>query len=260
MTKKMKIFMNTKIKVITIDFWNTLFDSSNGTERNALRLQKLKSAFEILGLSVPDEEYEKAMQEAWEYFNNIWRNEQRTISTRDALLFFWNYFNAPKIEELIDDVQKTFEQSILIHPPQLVVGVQDVLQSLSSRYKLAIVSDTGFSPGSVLRELLKINGIYDFFSAFSFSNETGVAKPHPKAFQTVLEQLDCQPESAIHIGDIEETDIQGAKNLNMIAIRYIGNHLDFLNEDSELHTIADYIATSWNEIPDIIQEIETKHN
>ncbi len=248
--------MNKKIKVITIDFWNTLFDSSNGIERNQLRLQKLKSAFEFLGLTIPDEEYEKAMQEAWEYFNNIWRNEQRTISTYDALLFFWNYFNAPKNEELIRDVQYTFEQSILIYPPKLVDGVPEVLENLASKYKLAIVSDTGFSPGKVLRELLKINEIFHFFSAFSFSNETGVAKPHPMAFQTVLRQLNCPAENALHIGDIEETDIQGAKKLKMLAIRFIGNHLDFPNEDSELHTIADYIATSWQDIPRIIDEIE----
>ncbi|MCX7908068.1 MAG: HAD family hydrolase [Ignavibacteria bacterium] len=248
--------MSKNIQVITIDFWNTLFDSSNGIERNNFRLQKLKSAFETLGLSIPDSEYEKAMQDAWEYFNNIWRNEQRTISTYDALLFFWDYFKAPKAESLIQEVTATFEQSILIYPPKLIDGVSETLDALSKKYKLAIVSDTGFSPGNVLRELLKLHKIYDFFSAFSFSNETGVAKPHPKAFNTVLNYLNCPPEKAVHIGDIEETDIFGAKKLNMFAIRFIGNHLDFLNEDAELHTIADYIAKSWCEIPKIVQLIE----
>ncbi len=247
--------MESKIKVITIDFWNTLFDSSNGIERNEHRMNKLKFAFESIGLNIPDEEYEKAMQDAWEYFNNIWRNELRTISTKDAILFFWNYFNAPKVEELIDDVIDTFEKSILIHPPKLIERVPETLEKLSQKFKLAIVSDTGFSPGSVLRELLKISGIYNFFTTFSFSNETGVAKPHPKAFLTVLNALECSPENALHIGDIEETDIQGAKNLNMFAIRFIGNNISFLNEDTEIHTIADSIATSWLEIPEIIDEL-----
>ncbi|ROL59056.1 HAD family hydrolase [Bacteroidetes/Chlorobi group bacterium MS-B_bin-24] len=247
----------SKIKVVTIDFWNTLFDSSNGIERNEHRIKKLKSAFESIGLEISDSDYEKAMQDAWEYFNNIWRNEQRTISTRDAIQFFWNYFQAPVIEELIEDVVDTFEKSILVHPPTLIEGVPEALESLSKKFKLAIVSDTGFSPGSILRELLKISGIYDYFSYFSFSNETGVAKPHPKAFLSVLNHFDCEPQNALHIGDIEETDIQGAKNLQMFAIRFIGNHLDFLNEDSEVHTLADAIATSWKEIPQIIDEIDS---
>ncbi len=250
--------MKTKIKVITVDFWNTIFDSSNGIERNSLRQQKLKSTFELLGLQIPDQDYEKAMQDAWEYFNKIWRSEMRTISSHDALSFFWNYFNAPKNEELLNDAIRTFEQSILIHPPKLVDGVKDALETLSKKYKLAIVSDTGFSPGSVLRELLNINGLLELFSSFSFSNETGIAKPHPNAFLKVLTELDCPPEKAVHIGDIEETDIQGAKNLNMYAIRFIGNHLDFLNEDSELHTIADFVASSWSEVLEKINEIERK--
>jgi len=248
----------SKIKVITIDFWNTLFDSSNGIERNEHRIKKLKSAFESIGFEISDADYEKAMQQAWEYFNNIWRNELRTISTRDAILFFWNYFHAPFVEKLISDVVDAFEKSILIHPPSLIEGVPEALNTLSKKFKLAIVSDTGFSPGSILRELLKISGIYDYFSYFSFSNETGVAKPHPKAFLTVLNHFGCEPQNALHIGDIEETDIQGAKNLHMFAIRFIGNHLDFLSEDTEIHTLADYIATSWNEIPKIIDEIDSK--
>ncbi|MFN3781344.1 MAG: hypothetical protein ACK4SO_04130, partial [Candidatus Kapaibacteriota bacterium] len=75
--------MKTKIKVVTIDFWNTIFDSSNGIERNSLRQQKLKSTFEVLGMEIPDADYEKAMQDAWEYFNKIWRSEMRTISSHD---------------------------------------------------------------------------------------------------------------------------------------------------------------------------------
>lgn len=248
--------MKTKIKVITIDFWNTIFDSSNGIERNSLRQKKLKSTFELLGLHIPDEDYEKAMQDAWEYFNRIWRSEMRTISSHDALIFFWNYFKAPEDEELLKDAVRTFEQSILIYPPKLVDGSKEALETLSKKYKLAIVSDTGFSPGTVLRELLNINGLLELFSSFSFSNETGVAKPHPNAFLKVLTELDCPPENAVHIGDIEETDIQGAKQLNMYAIRFIGNHLDFLGEDTELHTIADFVATSWNEVIEKINEIE----
>ncbi|MFN3306501.1 MAG: HAD family hydrolase [Candidatus Kapaibacteriota bacterium] len=250
--------MKTKIKVVTVDFWNTIFDSSNGIERNSLRQQKLKSTFEVLGMEIPDADYEKAMQDAWEYFNRIWRSEMRTISSHDALSFFWNHFNAPKNEELLKDAVRTFEQSILIYPPKLVEGVREALETLSKKYKLAIVSDTGFSPGSVLRELLNINGLLELFSSFSFSNETGIAKPHPNAFLKVLNELDCTPEKAVHIGDIEETDIQGAKNLNMYAIRFIGNHLDFLNEDSELHTIADFVASSWSEVLEKINEIEQK--
>ncbi|MCX7879617.1 MAG: HAD family hydrolase [Ignavibacteria bacterium] len=248
--------MSKRIKVITIDFWNTLFDSSNGLERNHYRISELKKSLETLGLRVSDEEYEKAMAEAWDYFNTIWKNEQRTISAAQAIDFFWKYFNAPYDEDLMHRLVYIFEHSILDYPPKLIEGVEDSLKILKEKFFLGIVSDTGFSPGIILRELLRKVGIFEYFSAFSFSNETGVAKPNPKAYMTILEQFDCPPEQALHIGDIEETDIIGAKNLKMKAIRFIGNHLDFMNEDAELHSIADFIVTCWKDIPKIISNLE----
>lgn len=248
--------MCKKLKVVTVDFWNTIFDSSNGIERNEHRLKTLRSAFETLGLEITEELYQKSMQDAWEYFNGIWKNEQRTLSTYESVMFFWNYFEAPKNKKLISKVVRTFENSILDFPPNLLDGAKEVIEKLSRKYQLGIISDTGFSPGSVLRQLMKRFSILEYFTTFSFSNETGVAKPHPKAYLKILNEMDCSPKNAVHIGDIEETDIDGAKNLNMKAIRLIANHLDFLNEESEFHTKADFVATSWHEILRIIDTIE----
>lgn len=248
--------MSKKIKVITIDFWNTIFDSSNGIERNQLRVNTLKSKLSELGLNISDEKYQTAMKEAWEFFNDIWRNEQRTISTYDSVIFFWRYFSAPQDEDIINEVVKIFEECILYYPPTLFDGASEVIRKLASKYKLGIVSDTGFSPGRVLRSLLDKYAILEYFSAYSFSNETGVSKPHPKAYLSVLNSLNCSPENAIHIGDIEETDIEGAKNLNMRAIRFAANQPDFLSENIEFHTKADFIAKSWKEVLEIINSLE----
>lgn len=248
--------MHNKLKVITVDFWNTIFDSSNGLERNEYRLKTLKSALGSLGLDITEEAYQKSMQDAWEYFNGIWKNEQRTLSTYESVMFFWDYFKAPKNQNMISEVVEVFENSILVFPPNLLDGAKEVIEMLAQKYILGIISDTGFSPGSVLRQLMEQSSILKYFKAFSFSNETGVAKPHPEAYLKILNEMNCLPQNAIHIGDIEETDIDGAKNLQMKAIRFIANHLDFLNEDSEFHTKADFVATSWHEIPKIIDTIE----
>ncbi len=248
--------MANNLKVITIDFWNTLFDSSNGMERNQKRIEKLKNAFSELGLDITEEQYQKAMEDAWQFFNGIWKNQQRTLTTYESVKFFWEYFNAPYDEDLIEDVVEFFEKSILYQPPNLNEGVRESLEILSQKYKLAIISDTGFSPGSVLRELMENVSILRYFSAFSFSNETGVAKPHPRAYLKVLEELNCPNHLALHIGDIEETDILGAKSLNMYAIRFVPNHLDLFNDGEEIHTQADFLAKKWLEIPKLIEKIE----
>jgi len=137
-------------------------------------------------------------------------------------------------------------------------GVKESLELLKSKYKLGIVSDTGFSPGTVLRKLLENNSLISYFDVFSFSDETGVAKPHPKAYLTVLDALGCKPVDALHIGDIEQTDIEGAKKLGMKSIRFNGDTSFALTPEREEFTIADAEAESWSEIVRIIERIVSK--
>ncbi|MGA2297602.1 MAG: HAD family hydrolase [FCB group bacterium] len=243
------------LKAITIDFWNTLFDSSNGTGRNNYRQKHLIQEIDKYGVSIKSDEFESAMKASWEYFNKIWLNEQRTPTLTESATFFWKQFALPDDDSAIENIARHFGEAILHHPPNVMSEVKEALQFLSGKYLLGIVSDTGFSPGVVLRELLRQNGLYDFFKAFSFSDETGVSKPHPKAFLTVLEQFKFTPEESLHIGDIEQTDIIGAKKLGMKAIRFMGDPTVALSEEP-IATIADFEASSWGEIVDIINKIE----
>jgi len=244
------------IKVITIDFWNTLFDSKNGYERNQYRNRILKDHFEELGFSFSDEDYNNAMKDSWEYFSEIWQREMRTPMSGELVEYYFKKMNVTAEIERMDSIAYIFEESILQYMPDLIQGVKENLDILREKYKLAIISDTGFSPGKVLRVLLHRNGIFDHFSAFSFSDETGVSKPHEKAFRHILDQFGCLPEEALHIGDIEKTDIVGAKNIGMKAIRFGGDQTSYFYKDRTQSTIADAEATSWDEIPALIESIE----
>ena len=252
-TNDRRIIMS--IKVVTIDFWNTLFNSDNGVERNQYRNMLLKENFEEMGYHFTDEQYKKAMLDSWEYFNNIWLNEQRTPLTGELVEFYWDRIGVERDEKRIDDIVYLFEESLLKFRPSLMNGVREALPKLSKKYQLALVSDTGFSPGSILKVLLHKEGIYNYFSAFSFSDETGVSKPNKKAFRHILNELKCKPEEAIHIGDIENTDIVGAKTIGMQAIRFSGDETALFDKHNPDETIADTEASHWSEIPDLIEGI-----
>jgi HAD superfamily hydrolase (TIGR01549 family) len=242
------------IKLITIDFWNTLFDSGNGIERNAYRYRTVINEIDKHGIMIKQDEFIKAMQASWAYFDNIWKFESRTPSPNDTVEFFWNFLKIPYDEEAIKRVSDEFGDCILKYPPNLIDGVPESLEKLSKKFDLAIVSDTGFSLGSSLRKLMQNKGIYDYFKAFSFSDETGVSKPHEKAFKTILNQLNYEPHEAIHIGDIEETDIKGAKKLGMGAIRFSGDKTSRFNIDEKVDTQADAFFYSWEEIVSYIEK------
>lgn len=239
--------------VVTIDFWNTLFDSSNGELRRTARRRVLYEELEQLGHKVNDAIVTQGYQEAMAYFNTVWRVEQRTPSTRAVVEHFWQQLGIAPGEEVLQRVVQEFSNGVLVHPPALLPGAREALAELSGLYYLGLVSDTAFSPGSVLQQLMEREGILKFFTALSFSDETGVAKPHPKAFHAAIQAAGVQPEQCVHIGDIEGTDIAGAKALGMKAIRFVGDNDPFVGNGHDEPTAADAEAVSWNNIPDIIR-------
>lgn len=240
------------IKAITIDFWNTLFDSSNGKQRNDYRIKELIKQVDKFGLVFKRRALDEAMKASWEYFNNIWIKETRTPSAMETVSFFWRYLKLPEDKASEKIVADAFADSINAYPPGLMEGAKDALKKLSAEYKLAIISDTGFSPGTMLRELMRDNGVGEYFNTYSFSDETGVSKPEPLAFTYALDQLQCLPGDAVHIGDIEFTDVRGAKNIGMKAIRFKGDLTSFTIKENPVETIADAEAEHWNDIYNII--------
>jgi putative hydrolase of the HAD superfamily len=252
--------MKKKIGLITIDFWNTLFDSSGGTLRNAYRQRVLIDEFDKQGVLIKQDKFEDAMKSSWGYFNKIWKTEHRTPPPSDLVRFLWNYLELPKDEDALRRIVDLYAGSILVHRPRIIPDVKDAIEALSKDFKLAIISDTGFSPGEILKVLLRDNGIIEYFSAFSFSDETGVSKPHPKAYRKIFDELGFEPGNAIHIGDIEDTDIRGAKELGMYAIRFSGDSTALMNKENPAVGAADAECFYWNDIVDVIYELSGNHN
>ncbi len=246
------------IKAVTVDFWNTLFDSSGGLDRNNARLTTLLKVCDEMGYFVKTKEIERALEASWKYFNDVWTKEAKTPLPLELVEYLWNELKLPDVKEAKLKIVEAFSTSILSNPPKLMSGAKTVLDKLSSQYKLAIISDTGFSPGSVLRELLRKEDLEGYFSAFSFSDETGAAKPSPEAFFAALNRLGVEPEEAVHIGDIEQTDILGAKKIGMRAIRFSGDEYPFLPKNNPKTTRADFEVKTWFEIIDAVENLDGK--
>jgi len=240
------------IRLITIDFWNTLVDSSNGDGRNRHRAEIMLAEAERLGRPVTVEDVEEAGHQAWAFFRHLWLEEQRTPHTIEMVQHMWARLQLPDDPHAVERVADVYRSGILLHPPQILPGVRQALPRLAESYTLGIVSDTAVSSGDVLREVLAREGLLEFFSYFSFSDETGVAKPHPKAFLTVLEAAAEEPARALHIGDIERTDIAGARDLGMEAILYAGDHGNSVVKSDVTTTRARMVAHHWDQITEAL--------
>jgi len=78
-----------------------------------------------------------------------------------------------------------------------------LVQELSSRFKLAVLSNTGWSETEMSRLFYNDFGLQDqLFDVIVTSHSAGVVKPNPAIFQLALDRLGVQPEEAIFTDDV----------------------------------------------------------
>ncbi|TVQ68996.1 MAG: HAD family hydrolase [Balneolaceae bacterium] len=212
-----------KNTMVSVDFWDTLVRAdSNGEKRTEARINALREVSRRYEKEPTEEAIREARAHVSRAFDDEWFGKQRTQSTRELVQGMLDALAIPAKPVEVDDLTEAFRESLFQGPPELAEGIKEALASISIYFPLAIISDTMFSPGSVIRRYLDQMDVLQYFDAFAFSDELGVSKPHRKAFETVLKATDARPERSWHVGDMLKTDIRGAKKLGMHAILYTG--------------------------------------
>jgi HAD superfamily hydrolase (TIGR01549 family) len=245
------------IKAVSFDFWNTLFTEPPGGFKfyDERRRQLLSDALRACG-NFTDEQIARACQSEAELHLRIWREEQRTPTTAERLGRILAQLGARLSACVTAELVRAYEEGVLERPPVLVAGAREVIEQLSGRFRLGIISDVGFSPGRVLKEVLRMNKLIEAFDALVFSDEVGRSKPHTELFKKAARLLRSEPRDMVHIGDLEHTDVIGAKGAGCCAIRFIG--VTPMSEDEQ--TLADGIAEDLREVPMIIQALHRDGN
>lgn len=234
------------IQAITFDLWNTLFSNKFysdmrisfftnflETQRIIYSFKTVKEAFYLAFKSPP---------------RDLKRIEYRHIYTLTRILKMLEILNIEFSESNINNIKQNFENRMLIDPPPLKTGVKETLIKLSSNYKLGLISNTGVTPGKIIKEVLENYKILQYFHTTIFSDETGFYKPSPIMFETALKNLNCDPKNAMHVGDLLETDIKGAKESNMLTI--------WINDSYSSRSINIKPDFEIQQIPEIIEIIK----
>lgn len=86
----------------------------------------------------------------------------------------------------------------------------EVVSKLSKKYQLHIITN-GFSEVQFIK--LDKSGLSPYFSQVITSEMVGVQKPHPQVFQYSLKKAGAQIEESLMIGDDQDSDIRGAREL-----------------------------------------------
>jgi len=245
------------IKAITFDFWATLYKPKTvDYNKRLLRLKETvethsKSAFEL-------KHFKNAIKIARETWSKNWMEECQTITAGEWLEILLQNLPVSLSNTAFREIQTMLENSVLEDPPTVVPNANTVLPDLANNYKLAVISDTGLSPGRVLREILEKDKLLDYFSHLTFSDEVGRSKPHAQAFLTTLNKLDVTPQEAVHVGDLLRTDIAGAKKVGMQAIQYVGINYDNGASTPATDVSPDAIIENFSELGSLLQQLVTE--
>jgi FMN phosphatase YigB (HAD superfamily) len=232
------------LRAVTLDFWDTLFVSDGGPQHDRRQIRRLFRELETCGEPRDEAEISAALLAAYEWFDGIWCNEHRTPSALQTLQCVFAALGVTPPDDVLARTVRFFERLVLDSAPQVVPGVSGVLPRLASQYKLAIICDTGYAPGAVLRELLLRNDLLQLFDTTYFSNERDASKPDVHAFHCVCGELGVRPSEAVHVGDSQRTDIVGAQAAGMRAVHFLGAS----DRDGAVST-ADVVIRGFEELP-----------
>lgn len=105
--------------------------------------------------------------------------------------------------------------------PGLVKGAEEVLEYLSKKYSLHILSN-GFDEIQFTK--LEAAGIESFFANVITSGRAGFRKPQPEIFEFALNEIGASREECVMIGDNPGSDIEGAYNYGIDQVYFNTHH------------------------------------
>jgi HAD superfamily hydrolase (TIGR01509 family) len=156
------------------------------------------------------------------YLSLVWRRH-RDVPVADHVRALLSAVDSglPKrvSRAVMEMLVEAYGRPALLVPPAVDPGARGALEELAARgYALALVSNIMRTPGTVLRAVLERHRLLACFKQTTFSDEVGVRKPDPEIFALTLRALGTEAAAALHVGDDESLDVQGARAVGMRAI------------------------------------------
>jgi putative hydrolase of the HAD superfamily len=214
---------------VTFDFWETLVQDTpeNLARASERRVQSLVAVLARAGCARPRAAVEDAHERCWTLMTERFWTTDRDPSIQDQVRLFFDCLESGLCERLDE---ASFARAVdaygtpaLEYPPVPMPGAIEALRALAARgVRLGIVSNTGRTPGVVLRRILARHDMLRYFEAvaISYSDEVGFRKPDARIFARSLAALGVEPGRAMHVGDNPEADVLGAQRFGMRAAHY----------------------------------------
>jgi HAD superfamily hydrolase (TIGR01509 family) len=188
-----------------------------------MRCERVHRVLSESDTRVSVEKVKKAYEQSAIRFQAIWRSNKELLTMEQIRLIM----NAAGLRDFVLDsgtarkLESAYVDPIFDAPPELNRDAVTTLQEMRNQVRgIGLISNTGRSPGTALRELLGKYGVLKFFDSMVFSDQVGSRKPDRQIFEKAVTALGTEPANVVHIGDDPEADAWGAKRAGMKALLF----------------------------------------
>jgi len=210
---------------VTFDLWETLLidEAEKDLLRRRMRCEGLTQVLSRFGVNLSLADILRGYDSSVAWFQSFWR-QNRDIPTIEQIRYVLKIAAGSSTVRreswnAIKELEEAYTAPALLVTPSLNPDAVPTLNSMRDRgCRIGLISNTGRTPGRVLRLLLNRLGVLHYFYATVFSDEVGWLKPDRRIFQVAAEKLCVEMPRIVHIGDDPERDAWGAKQAGMRAI------------------------------------------
>jgi FMN phosphatase YigB (HAD superfamily) len=238
------------LRAVTFDLWETLIKDVPEHEP-LLRSRRITDIAQVLrrsGFEPDHAALESAHREVWMRMDAVWKS-RRDLSTLEQTRLYLDIALGVDLLKIpaavLDEAAQRYGDSLLHYPPRPVDGAAEAVAHARSRgLRVALICNTGRTPGRVLRVILGRLGIAAHVEQFCFSDELGICKPDPEIFYRALQPLGVRPDEAIHVGDRPDLDLAGARAAGLRSVH--------LRIPDAPEGDADHVIPTMRDLPAII--------
>ncbi|HEY0156002.1 MAG TPA: HAD family hydrolase [Thermoanaerobaculia bacterium] len=252
------------IQAIAFDLWETLITDTPELSRQQerLRLTRMEEILRARGYAAVAERIEHAYRALWHRCHDLYWSSDVDIPCRRQIEHFLEELGLePQSfgEEALGELEEAYAHAALEVLPALVDGAASTLAELKSRgLGVGLISNTGRTPGSVLRRILDALGVAKLIDVMVFSNEHGHCKPQPSIFEELRRGLSVDYRELVFVGDNLYVDVHGAQRCGMRAVHFVppvrGTAVAPPVEHG-LEIVADARVTSLAEVVRVVDEL-----
>jgi len=239
------------LRAICFDLWDTLIGDEPGraNERASERVRRLAEALCLGDWPAPREAIADAVQAAVDSLVAV-HQDNVDLDADGRVDLFYRHLD-PSLNparDLSNDARAAVAAAIhdgaRYAPPVLLPGVLDALPALrAAGMRLALVSNTGFSPGPTMRGLLSDLDLERHFTAQVYSDEIGAWKPGARMFDEAVFALGVPVGDVLFVGDTPEADILGPQQFGLGMTALVGDkRVDGVRADVELPGVSSLVA------------------